>query len=279
MAPDIQSALLKLAPHAELVGPLFARGAKGQLRAPTSLKRLAQLAQVSTAGLGRLRAALQVACDAGLAEQVDETSWKLTLPIDACSELALMLKGISLYLSNVHEDADQVSVVLSKPPEPSAFGNALAQSIRGEWGIELTSDAFERLAELATTRFVVMTPYTDACGVARVVSLFEATGTAVRRVLIVRDASVAELAAVKGKLADLSVEVYEFRLARQAGQNETFHAKVVCADADQCYVGSSNMNTWSFNYSLELGFWVKGQAARRTVEIVNAVLAISVRKC
>jgi hypothetical protein len=278
MAPDVQSALLKLAPYAELVEPLFAQGAQGQLSSPTPLKRLAQMARVSTAGLGRLRAALHLVCEAGMAEQVDESNWRLTLHADACSTLALMLKGVSLYLSKVHQDADRVSVVLSKPPEPSAFSTALAQSLRGDWGIQLTADALERLAEAAKTRFVVMTPYTDANGMDRVIALFKSTGNTVRRVLIVRDASAAELVAVRSKLSGLAVEVHEFRLAREAGQNETFHAKVVCADDSQCYVGSSNMNTWSFNYSLELGFHVQGQAARRTIEIVNAVLAISIRK-
>lgn len=278
MAPDVQSALLKLAPYAELVEPLFAQGARGYLSSPTPLKRLAQVARVSTAGLGRLRAALHIVCEAGFADQVDESTWRLTLSADACSELGLMLKGVALYLSKVHQDADRVSVVLSKPPEPSAFNTALSQSLRGDWGIQLTADALGRLAEVAKTRFVVMTPYTDANGIDRVISLFEATGHSVRRVLIVRDASAAELVAVRRKLADLSVEVYEFRLAREAGLNETFHAKVVCADDSHSYVGSSNMNTWSFNYSLELGFLVQGQAARRTVEIVNAVLAISIRK-
>jgi hypothetical protein len=278
MAPDIQAALLKLAPYAELVEPLFAQGAQGQLCSPTPLKRLAKLACVSTAGLGRLRTALHVAREAGLVEQVDEFSWRLILPADTCAALALMLKGVALYVSKVHQDVDQVAVVLSKPPEPSAFSTALAQSMRGDWGIQLTSDALERLAEGATTRFVVMTPYTDESGIGRVISLFEATAPKVRRVLIVRDASVAELVSVQEKLAGLSVEVHEFRLAKQAGQNETFHAKVVCSDDNHCYVGSSNMNTWSFNYSLELGFVVQGQAARRTAEIINAVLSVSTRK-
>lgn len=123
-----------------------------------------------------------------------------------------------------------------------------------------------------------MTPFLDADGIARVLSLFKLARPDVERCLVVRDAKAAAITAVHQELIELNVSVFEFRRPKGAGLHETFHAKVVVADNDQCYLGSSNMTSWSFNYSLELGFYVKGDSARRTSEIVDAVLAVSFQK-
>lgn len=278
MANEVVAVLHEVAHFAEVLSPIFAQGAKGRLRSPSSLKELAKIAGVSTAGLEKVREALASACTAGAAIQEDEAAWRLTLAPDACHELSLMLSGIALYRGRVHKDADRVSVVLSKPPSPSVFSLALAQSLKGDWGLQETGDTFQRMAASAGRRFLVMTPFLDADGLDRVISLFQMTRPEVARYLVVRDAETTTISAVKQLLTELNVSVFEFRLAKGAGQHETFHAKVVVADNDQCYVGSSNMTTWSFNYSLELGFHVQGESAKRTAEIVDAVLAVSFRK-
>lgn len=278
MESDAVAVLHEVAPFAEVLGPIFAQGAKGRLRSPSGLKELAKIAGVSTAGLEKVREALVSACKSGAAVQEEAAAWRLTLAPDACHELSLMLAGIALFRGKVHKDADRVSVVLSKPPSPSLFGSALEQSLKGGWGLQETGDTFQRLAASAGQRFLVMTPFLDADGLARVISLFEITRPEVARCLVVRDAAAPTITAVKQQLLDLNVSVFEFRLAKGAGQHETFHAKVVVADNDKCYVGSSNMTTWSFNYSLELGVYVQGESAKRTAEIVDAVLAVSLRK-
>lgn len=278
MANEAVAVLHEVAHFAEVLAPIFVQGAKGRLRSPSSLKELAKIAGVSTAGLEKVREALGYACRAGAAIQEDDTTWRLTLVPEACSELSLMLSGIALYREKVHKDADRVCVVLSKPPSPSLFSAALAQSLRGDWGLQETGDTFQRMAASAVQRFLVMTPFLDADGLERVLSLFEMTRPEVERFLVVRDAGAKTITAVKEQLKELNVSVFEFRLAKGSGQHETFHAKVVVADNDQCYLGSSNMTTWSFNYSLELGFYVQGDSATRTSEIVDAVLAVSLRK-
>lgn len=278
MANEAAAVLDEVAHFAEVLAPIFAQGAKGRLRSPSSLKELAKIAGVSTAGLERVREALASACRAGAAIQGDGATWKLTLPPEVCRELSLMLAGIALYRGKIHADADRVSVVLSRPPSPSAFSSALSQSLKGDWGLQETGDTFQRMAASAVRRFLVMTPFLDSDGLDRVLSLFEMTHPAVERCLVVRDAKAAAITAVKEQLAILNVSIFEFRLAKGAGQHETFHAKVVVADNDQCYLGSSNMTTWSFNYSLELGFYVRGDSAKRTSEIVDAVLAVSLRR-
>lgn len=278
MANETVAVLHEVAPFAEVLAPIFVQGARGRLRTPSSLKELAKIAGVSTAGLERVREAIASACKAGAAVQEGERAWRLTLAPEACNELSLMLSGIALYRVKVHEDADRVSVVLSRPPSPSLFSSALAQSLKGDWGLQETGDTFQRMAASATKRFLVMTPFLDIDGMARVLSLFEMTRPEVERCLVVRDAEAPAVLAVKQRLSELGVSVFEFRLAKGSGQHETFHAKVVVADSDQCYLGSSNMTTWSFNYSLELGFYVRGESAKRTAEIVGAVLAVSLRK-
>ena len=278
MANEAVTVLHEVAHFAEVLAPIFVQGAKGRLRSPSSLKELAKIAGVSTAGLERVREALGAACRAGAAVQQDDIAWRLTLAPEDCRELSLMLLGIALYLGNVHKDTDRVAVVLSKPASPSSFNSALTQSLKGDWGLQETGDTFQRMAALAERRFLVMTPFLDVDGLERVLLLFEMTRPGVERSLVVRDAGAAAITAVKDRLTELNVSVFEFRLAKGLGQHETFHAKVVVADNDRCYLGSSNMTTWSFNYSLELGYYVQGDSATRTSEIVDAVLAVSLRK-
>lgn len=278
MANDAISVLHGMAHSAEVLAPIFVQGAKGRLQSPSSLKELAKIAGVSTAGIEKVREALASACMVGAAVQEGEAAWRLTLSPETCHEVSLMLLGIAVYRGKLHEDADRVSLVLSKPPSPSAFSSALAQSLKGDWGLQETGDTFQRMAVSASQRFLIMTPFLDAAGIERVRSLFEMTRPAVRRYLVVRDADSPAINAVKKEFRELGVAIFEFRLAKGAGQHETFHAKVVVSDNDQCYLGSSNMTTWSFNYSLELGFHVQGESAKRTAEIVDAVLAVSGRK-
>lgn len=86
------------------------------------------------------------------------------------------------------------------------------------------------------------------------------------------------LGKVEAQLTTLGVDVVNFRLDRPgAPGNETFHAKTVLADDHSAYVGSSNMNQWSFEHSLELGLYVRGQAACRIAELLHAVRAVSGR--
>lgn len=84
------------------------------------------------------------------------------------------------------------------------------------------------------------------------------------------------LSVIRSRLEALGVAVLNFRIERPgAVGNETFHAKVVLADAAAAYVGSSNMHKWSFEYSLELGLYVKGRAAARIGDILGAVRSVS----
>jgi phosphatidylserine/phosphatidylglycerophosphate/cardiolipin synthase-like enzyme len=176
----------------------------------------------------------------------------------------------------VHEDLDAVQVVISKPAAPSKLASALDSTLEGAWGLHSTADVLAEMAGSAGTRFSIMTPFVDDDGASRILELFSATSPSVGRELIVRNGLPESLSAHDRLLRTLCVHVFDFRLPRaDRADTETFHAKVVRVDDGECYVGSSNMTKWSFDYSLELGLLVRGRAGERVSQVIDAVLAVS----
>ena len=73
-------------------------------------------------------------------------------------------------------------------------------------------------------------------------------------------------------------EVREYWLPRTGTEGpaaETFHAKLVMADTNLVYVGSSNLMASSLDGGLECGVLLEGRHATPFCRIVEAVLAIS----
>ncbi len=204
--------------------------------------------------------------------------WGIALPREASREVALLMRGARLYRDRVYTEANFVEVVVSRPAAPSQLVAELEQTLEGLWGLEETGLMLGQMAASATRRFSIMTPFVDEDGAERIVSLFRSTHPGVVRELIVRDGLPAALASVAGDLKAMGVTVYDFRIPRpDKSENETFHAKVVRIDASECYAGSSNMTKWSFEYSLELGFHVKGEAASKVSRLLDAVIAVAAR--
>lgn len=90
----------------------------------------------------------------------------------------------------------------------------------------------------------------DKLGAQIVVNLFERT-SAPDRCLILRTNKEGQppsgLQDVREEFSRLGMAVLNFRLDRpDAPGNETFQAKTILADEAAAYVGSSNMNQWSF---------------------------------
>lgn len=184
-----------------------------------------------------------------------------------------------MYRARVHRDADIVEVVLTNPSAPSQVSLQLEGMLRGSWGFRDTRQLLPAIAESASTSLSVMTPFFDEVGAQVVVNLFERT-PARDRCLVLRTTKEGQLPpglpGVRGELSRLGVTVLNFRLDRPGALgNETFHAKVVLADEAAAYVGSSNMNQWSFEYSLELGLYVQGKAAARISALMHAIRAVS----
>lgn len=274
--PLADSHFLRLATHAPILSRVFGLAGKGMHDALGSAKDIGRLIGVSHARIQEVISGLRAAEAAGAVSQGAEGIWRVTLPEHESRELALLLRGAALYREHIHEDRDTVHVVISKPAEPSKFISALDSSLEGAWGLCSTADVLAEMAARALTRFSIMTPFVDGDGASRILSLFSATKTAVRRELIVRDGLPDHLRLREDELRELGVHIFDFRLSRLDGAGaETFHAKVVRADDAECYVGSSNMTRWSFDYSLELGMLVSGCSGRRVSQVIDAVLAVS----
>lgn len=273
---QLDSTFAVLAKHSELLEPVLELASKGLLQAPTSLGSLAGRAGISLAKLPELARALRAGAGAAVFNEASMGQWHLSCSPAVAADLALMLRGLNVYRQRVHEDRDRVTAVISKPAEPSQFTGTLEKTLEGFRGLETTAEALIDLAHRAQRRFTVMSPFVDSSGLDRLLALFGETGPAVRRELITRRPFDVAVAPRLPELQALGVQVYDFRIAQEkVGRNETFHAKVVRVDEDECYVGSSNMNEWSFHYSLELGFNVKGRAANRISQVLDAVIEVS----
>lgn len=267
-----------LVPYAEVSAPLCAAAAQGLLDLPSDLHTICTRAGLPRARAGDIERALSVGQQLGLFGQIGPLSWRScdsVLP----SQLAPLLEGARLYRTRVHRDTDLVDVVLTKPPAPSQVSRKLESMLSGGWGFRDTKELLPAIAGGAQRSLIVMTPFFDEVGAEVVLNLFENTAAA-DRCLILRATKEGlppeGLEKVGAQLIALGVDIVNFRLDRPGSRgNETFHAKTVLGDDDTAYVGSSNMNQWSFEHSLELGLYVQGRAAFRIAELLRAIRAVS----
>lgn len=269
---------VRLAPHAEVLEPTLHWAGAGKLPGRHDARELSRICGISSSRLPGVVAGLQAAEEAGVVSKDAHGMWAVALSQDMAREIALLMRGARLYRGHVHADANEVEVVISRPASPSRLVAELERTIEGLWGLEETAVMLGQMAANAMRRFSVMTPFVDEDGAERIISLFQATRTGVARELVVRDGLPAALACRASELKALGVAVYDFRIPRRdRPENETFHAKVVRVDDSECYAGSSNMTKWSFEYSLELGFHVRGAATAKVSRLLDAVVAVSAR--
>lgn len=278
MSSSLLQAFDALAPQAEVSAPLCAAAAQGRLDLPSDVHTICTRAGLPRARAGDIERALAVGLQLGLFGQVGPLSWHCCDKALA-SQLAPLLDGARLYRTRVHQDTDLVEVVLTKPPAPSQVSRKLESMLSGGWGFRDTKQLLPAIAGGALRSLIVMTPFFDDVGAEVVLNLFENT-PASDKCLILRATKEGlppeGLPKVEAQLTTLGVEVINFRLDRPgAPGNETFHAKTVLGDDDTAYVGSSNMNQWSFEHSLELGLYVRGRAAFRIAELLRAIRAVS----
>jgi phosphatidylserine/phosphatidylglycerophosphate/cardiolipin synthase-like enzyme len=276
---EVRELFLRLARHSDVAGPICASVSSAQLSEATDVRRICTLAGIALARAGEVESFLSAAAAAGLFTRASQLSWRPVL-LGMHAELAPLFLGAGLYRSEVHSDRDKVQVVVTKPRAPSRFTQELLAGA-GDWGFIDTKEALPGIAESARNRFCVMTPYVDSVGAPILVNLFARAPAGVRRVLISRaeagDLTPVSLKQVAADLAALNVQVLSFRIERaDATGNEMSHAKVVLADNHTAYVGSLNMNRWSFEYSLELGVCVYGRSAALIADVVGAAERVSV---
>ncbi|MGD9668846.1 MAG: phospholipase D-like domain-containing protein [Hyphomicrobiaceae bacterium] len=195
---------------------------------------------------------------------------------------AAVLRGAA-YARYRHRDSNLVEITLSPPAHPSRLMELLPKSNFSWAGLYHTTDSLAQLASEAVRRFVIASPFIDREGLDWVESLFAATTKRpVQRTLIVRgmkEADKLQLQARERAFRELGVSVFRYYIehdpaVRPAGY-ESFHAKLLLADDDKAYVGSSNMTSASRDYSMECGVIIRGPGAKPVAALVDTILRIS----
>lgn len=278
---QLHDALKVLSAHSAAGSLICSAVSDGQLSGTMDVRRICSLSGIAQARTGEALSFLMAAKGLGLVEQISDLNWRVA-QATILAELAPMLQAIHVYRTEIHQDVDTVEVVLTKPLNPSQLAKSLEGMLLGTWGLLDTREILPSIAENASERFVVMTPFLDEVGAEILLALFQHVQPSVRKQLIIRANAdgllPAGYLAISGQLSALGVETFNFRLDKgEASGMETFHAKVVLADNAKAYVGSSNMNKWSFQYSLELGLLVSGKAANRIGQVIDAVTCVSTR--
>lgn len=277
-------AVSKLADVASVAGPLLTAWGgcpPGTAHTASTLSALAHLGPMEEQ---RALEMLQRGRTINLFEQYG-SSWKTAGSQEALLRIGQALEAISFYMSKVHQDETSVQVVLTKPRRPNQLEESLANRGWKAAQVEPTDEAFVRLATVASQRLVVCSPFFDSSGAQWLQRLFGATKPGVERVLVLRYLSApghgsypSGYPALVPWLRGHNVKVFDYGLPRPDMRSwESFHAKVVLADEQFAYVGSSNLNAASLDYSMEMGALLQGRAAADVATVVRAVLDVATK--
>jgi phosphatidylserine/phosphatidylglycerophosphate/cardiolipin synthase-like enzyme len=218
----------------------------------------------------------------GLVRAMAGFRWERVSEESTYRRLAPLLAAVSYYRRSAHRDRTTADVVVTRPGEPSALEGALTECGFATGLMEITSEAFGDLATSATKSLTVMTPFLDVHGGRWLGQLLRRTKKHIKRTVILRHTADPKhyaypvgIEALRNSLGDIQIDVLDYLIQKPAGGYETFHAKVILADDSYAYVGSANMNRASLEYSMELGVLLRGDAARRISQIVDAIKKIA----
>jgi phosphatidylserine/phosphatidylglycerophosphate/cardiolipin synthase-like enzyme len=208
----------------------------------------------------------------------------LTVPKDDTLRYAAVLRGVA-YARYRQRDSNQVEITLSPPAHPSKLMDALPKQGFSWAHLRDTKDSLIELASKAEHRLVIVSPFLDAEGLEWIGELFEATaGKDIQRLMIVRGRDQVEtevLRANQSRLTAFGVRILGYAILHDPSLRtlpiETFHAKILLADADKAYIGSANMTRWSRDLSMECGVIIKGPCVKPVATLVNAVIGVSER--
>lgn len=276
--PDLVLSFLAVAKRPDVAAAVCLAAAEGSWSGQSSVVDICSAAHLPLTRQEDVDAVLKAGAAHGLFQQHSPLRWSALAETRVMQQLTWMLVGASTYVENVHRDADEVDVVLTKPSRPSELERAIREAGYEHVGLIATSEMFTAMAAGAQSRFTVMTPFLDHQGAELILALFTKSRSQVERRLIIRSSPSGlpeGYLAVADQLRDLGVRVCDYRLEREGGGFETFHAKVVLADRNRAYVGSTNMNQWSIAYSMELGVSLTGRAAGRISRVLDAVVQVA----
>lgn len=246
-----------------------------------SVRSLIDNAQLGVTEEGATRELLEKAVELGLLKQTPSGFRPNGGAHTKFRRIAFALNAIDYYLSNVHKDSTVAQVVLTKPPQPSILEGKLSELGWKTTDLEPTDHAFRSIVQSAQKRVVAMTPFFDEKGAVWLQELFSYTRPGVERVLVLRsleDSTRKDYPVgydtIASWLKSEHVRVFNYSIPRvYGGGREAFHAKVVLSDRNMAYLGSSNLNTASLEYSMELGVVLQGRAAGDVAIVIDAVLA------
>lgn len=232
----------------------------------------------------KLDSVLKALSETGLLSSV-QNGVSLTVPRDEALRYAAVLRGVA-YAWYRHRDSNQIEITLSPPVHPSRLMEILPKQGFSWTGLYDTKDSLIELASQAERRLVIVSPFLDRDGLQWIAQLFDATGQkSIKRTMIVRgrDQTETELFADYGsELAAKGVEVFGYSISHDPALRnpaiETFHAKILLADDDKAYIGSSNMTRWSRDFSMECGVILRGPAVKPVASLIEAMKEISERK-
>lgn len=178
----------------------------------------------------------------------------------------------AMYAAMPHDG--RATTVVTFPTSGIGIVRALPRTGFSYAGLMSSEEAFDRIADAATTRLTVLTPFLNDEGLDDVLELFRRTSAPEKNLVVRRyGGALATARARLGDLEPLGVEVRNYTVSLPKGF-ETFHAKVVIADHDLAYVGSANMTRFE-RRSMELGIMVDGKAAKVVASVVRAVEMVS----
>jgi hypothetical protein len=217
-------------------------------------------------------------CTTGAADD----SWLCEYAPAELLRLAQVLNGAD-HFRRMRLNPATIELAVTMPLVPSYLEKQLVATLGRPGGFLTTSGAFSRLAEAASRRLVVMTPFIDAGGFRWLRQVFEATRTACEKIVVLRntDQYTVELGVQHADwLQALQISVRDYHLPHAASTGralpiETFHAKLILADDTLAYVGSANLLNSSQGMSLETGLLVEGSAAIQVARLVDAVLRVA----
>jgi phosphatidylserine/phosphatidylglycerophosphate/cardiolipin synthase-like enzyme len=206
----------------------------------------------------------------------------LLVTVPDANRYAAVLRGVS-YEQYRHRDANLVEVTLSPPAHPSRLMEILPEQGFSWAKLYDTKDNLFELASRARSRFTILSPFFDGGGIAWILELFSASlPRHIERTLIVRGRDADELRLLRdhsGRFAALPAKVLRYSITHdpdiRSPAVETFHAKILLADADQAYIGSANMNRASRDVSMECGVMISGPCVRPVAALVQAICVIA----
>jgi hypothetical protein len=211
-----------------------------------------------------------------------DDSWRCEYAPAELQRVAHVLSGAD-HFRRMRLNPAAIELAVTMPLVPSYLEKELAAALGRPGGFLTTSTAFAQLAQAASRRLVVMTPFIDAGGFQWLRRVFEATRADCQKIVVLRntDQYTVELGVQHAdwlRALQVSVRDYHLSHAATAGRAlpiETFHAKLIVADDTLAYVGSANLLNSSEGLSLETGLLVEGAAAAQVARLVEAVLRVA----